>query len=510
MGKALYREHRPLTLSDVKGQSHITDTLEHAIAKGAISHAYLFTGPRGVGKTSVARILAHRINNLEYTENETHLDIIEIDAASNRRIDEIRDLRDKVHIAPTSSKYKVYIIDEVHMLTREAFNALLKTLEEPPEHAVFILATTEAHKVPDTIISRSQQFSFKPVTIPEAVAHLREIADKEKMSIDDGALQLIAHHGNGSFRDSISMLDQLTGFDLETITATDVARLLGVPNSDTLQKILATLAANDVTRLFDTVQTLRETGTNPSKIAQSLVSLLRTRLAMNNELPYNWSVRLMKDLLPLTAGNATFETLEITLLGAIFIDDQPKQAIHSVRKVQKTNDELKHESTPVPEKVKLTDPIKEVVPPIIVTSSTEKIVENTPKQPVVKTVSDAAVETKPQETVETESEAWVNVLNQIKSSHNTLYGVLRMAEVSTEENSVTLTFRFEFHKKQFAQGTNMKILHDIVTNVYGSPHKIHMNVNKTTKKPATRRKNVDTDARLTNISNIFGGAELLD
>ncbi len=151
MSQALYRKYRSLKLKDVLGQDHIVSILQRALDKGKIAHAYLLSGPRGTGKTSVARILAHEINGLPYSDETSHIDIIEIDAASNRRIDEIRNLRDKVHILPTSSKYKVYIIDEVHMLTREAFNALLKTLEEPPEHVIFILATTEAHKLPETI-----------------------------------------------------------------------------------------------------------------------------------------------------------------------------------------------------------------------------------------------------------------------------------------------------------------------------------------------------------------------
>ena len=176
MGQALYRKYRPKKLSEIVGQEHITTTLENALKKGMISHAYLLAGPKGVGKTSIARILAYEVNQLPYDESATHLDIIEIDAASNRRIDEIRDLRDKVNNAPVSAPFKVYIIDEVHMLTKEAFNALLKTLEEPPRHVIFILATTEPHKLPETIVSRTQHFTFRPIDSAVA-AHLRHIAE---------------------------------------------------------------------------------------------------------------------------------------------------------------------------------------------------------------------------------------------------------------------------------------------------------------------------------------------
>src|SRR5579883_2497401 len=194
MGQALYRKYRSKSLDELVGQEHVAATLKHALEQGKISHAYLFTGPRGVGKTSVARILAHAVNDVPYTGENTHLDIIEIDAASSGGVEEVRDLRDKVYITPASGKYKVYIIDEVHMMTGAAFNALLKTLEEPPAHAIFILATTEAHKVPATIVSRTQRFVFRPIPREQMVQHLRHIADEEKMAIADGALELIAEH----------------------------------------------------------------------------------------------------------------------------------------------------------------------------------------------------------------------------------------------------------------------------------------------------------------------------
>src|SRR5579872_6827852 len=191
MGQVLYRKYRSKKLSEIVGQEHITKTLNEALKKGTISHAYLFTGPRGVGKTSIARILAHEVNNLPYDEDVNNIDIIEIDAASNRRIDEIRDLREKVHIAPSSAKYKVYIIDEVHMLTKEAFNALLKTLEEPPEHVIFILATTEAHKLPETIVSRTQRYNFKPIDDKDIAGHLAMIAKREGIKAEPEALKAI-------------------------------------------------------------------------------------------------------------------------------------------------------------------------------------------------------------------------------------------------------------------------------------------------------------------------------
>src|SRR5487761_1211642 len=247
MGQALYRKYRPHTLKDVAGQEHITKTLQKAIDSDRISHAYLFTGPRGVGKTSVARILAYQVNGLKYDEDANHMDVIEIDGASNGRVEEIRDLRERAYVSPTEAKYKVYIIDEVHMVTPQGFNALLKTLEEPPMHVIFILATTEAHKLPATIISRTQRFSFKPITEDDIVKRLSMVATKEKISIDDASLALIAEHSDGSLRDSLSILDHIRNLN-QDINADLVRQTLGIAPTSAIDSFLsANLSISELT-----------------------------------------------------------------------------------------------------------------------------------------------------------------------------------------------------------------------------------------------------------------------
>ena len=253
MGIALYRKYRSKKLSEIIGQEHITTTLTNALKSGQLSHAYLFTGPRGVGKTSVARILAHEVNGLPYSDDDNHLDIIEIDAASNRRIDEIRQLREKINLAPTSAKYKVYIIDEVHMLTREAFNALLKTLEEPPAHVIFILATTEAYKVPETIVSRTQQFNFKPISASQMAAQLKQIAKTEKIEIDDAAIKIIAEYGEGSFRDSLSLLDQASSIG-KKITEPELDKILGMAPAERINAIIQAIEKASAKSLLEILE----------------------------------------------------------------------------------------------------------------------------------------------------------------------------------------------------------------------------------------------------------------
>lgn len=278
MSRALYRTYRSRSLDEIVGQSHITRILQRAIARGRIAHAYLLTGPRGVGKTSIARILAHEINGLPYTDESTHLDIIEIDAASNNSVEDIRDLRDKVQIAPTSSPKKIYIIDEVHMLSKSAFNALLKTLEEPPEHVVFILATTDADKLPATILSRVQRFNFRAISPRDAAKHLAFIAEQENIAITPDALELIAEQGKGSFRDSISLLDQLRSLSDETIDRTMVAEVLGLAQDELVEGLLATYATADIGRAAQLIDEAEAAGTPAELLAEQLLGIARQRV----------------------------------------------------------------------------------------------------------------------------------------------------------------------------------------------------------------------------------------
>ena len=281
---ALYRKYRPQTFEEVIGQEHITRALQNQIASGKIGHAYLFTGSRGIGKTSIARIFARAVN-CENTvngspcgkcsacmrlQNESDINIIEIDAASNNRVDDIRELREKVKFMPVGTKYKVYIIDEVHMLSDSAFNALLKTLEEPPSHVIFILATTEAHKLPATILSRCIRFDFRLVSVGDLTRLLQKVFDSEGIDYDEDALRQIAVAGEGSVRDTLSIADCIVAYADGRVTKDGVMKVLGSTDYDLLVRFFELLHDKDVGGVLEFVSEIDSSGKNMSIFVKEL------------------------------------------------------------------------------------------------------------------------------------------------------------------------------------------------------------------------------------------------
>ena len=481
MGQALYRKYRSKSLSEIVGQEHITTALQKAIESGRISHAYLFTGPRGTGKTSIARILANTINDIPYS-TDPHLDIIEIDAASNRRIDEIRDLRDKVYIAPTSAKYKVYIIDEVHMLTREAFNALLKTLEEPPAHVVFILATTDAHKLPETIISRTQRYNFRPVDTAKVANHLAMIAKQEKFTIDKDALHLLAQHGEGSFRDSISMLDQVS-HHTGKITADVVRSQLGMPSDEGVQAVLDSLHGSDVSAPVVALQKLYDEGYRAQAIAEQMSRQLREQLTRGEEtLPAAVILNLLKSLLDVAGSQSPERYLELVLMQAL--TPALPQVIEPVSSSVTSRAAADPEPTPSRREESAT-----VAP--------QKNEEPAPKP---------AKKPRGKQTPLTD-ESWAEVLTELKKQYNTIYGIVRMAHTDfSETGKVTLSFAFAFHQKRITDPKNRKIVTDTIESVTGQEVELACVVSK---EPKARTTSAKPDEALQNISSVFGGGELL-
>lgn len=292
MYQTLYRKYRPAFFDEVVGQKVIIQTLKNAVKNNTVNHAYLFTGPRGTGKTSVAKILAKTINcenlndlvpcnkcvNCTQINNKQSVDIIEIDAASNNGVDEIRELKSKVNLVPSIGKYKVYIIDEVHMLTTGAFNALLKTLEEPPEHIIFILATTEPHKIPATILSRCQRFDFKKIHEKDIYRRLHEITVLEKIVIDEESLVEIARLSDGGLRDALSLLDQVIAYSKEKITIEDVHEINGTLTPLQIKEFICFIIQNDVQKLFYLIDEYDQKGKNFIKLSEELILFLRNCL----------------------------------------------------------------------------------------------------------------------------------------------------------------------------------------------------------------------------------------
>lgn len=312
--QALYRMYRPQSFDDVVGQTHVTKTLRNAISKGKQSHAYIFSGPRGTGKTSIAKVFAKAINCLNSDDGEpcnecaickgitqgTNSDVIEIDAASNNGVDEIRNIRDKVKYAPSESKYKVYIIDEVHMLTTGAFNALLKTLEEPPSHAIFILATTEPHKIPPTIISRVQRFDFKAISMDQIVDRLKFVADSQSLEYDNTALEFIAKASEGGMRDALSIMDQAIAFGDERLTLQDALNVTGSVDEAALNDLFKDVIDGNVKEAFGRYHHFISEGKEVNRLINDMIYFVRDTIMIktsNESIEYDALVHFELDTL---------------------------------------------------------------------------------------------------------------------------------------------------------------------------------------------------------------------
>lgn len=429
---ALYRKYRPRSLDDFVGQSHVVEVLRRSLQQNKIAHAYLLTGPRGVGKTSIARILAHEINKLPYGGEETHLDIIEIDAASNNGVDDVRELRDRVQMAPIAAAKKVYIIDEVHMLSKQAFNALLKTLEEPPAHVVFILATTDPQKIPATIISRTQHFAIHTYGVAEVVEQLKRIAEAEKIKITDEAAEVIASRGEGSFRDSISLLDQLSSFadEKEGITLELVQSTLGLAPIDAVNKLFAGVDDRNVATVVSLLNELENQGVQPVVLADQLIRALRDKLVEQPQL-----VGLLDALIAVSMSPQP----QLKLLTTLVAVCKPKTVAAAVTRTTK------------PMATVIEAPVIVVEKPV--PAERQGPVEKQPAEmPVNETPAPAPAPAKPAaKKHRTEPFEWSKIVGYVKEHFVALYSVLGKCDYEYEGDTLTIYAVRKFNKTKLDQ-----------------------------------------------------------
>ena len=484
MSQALYRKYRSRSLDEVLGQDHVTNSLRRALEQGKIAHAYLLTGPRGVGKTSVARILAHEINQLPYDEEASHLDIIEIDAASNNGVDDIRALREKAQVAPVSAPKKIYIIDEVHMLSKPAFNALLKTLEEPPAHVVFILATTDADKLPATILSRVQQFFFHPISVDVMARQLMAIAEEEGFSIEEDAARLIAERSRGGFRDGISMLDQLSILATpdQPLTVAMVTEYLGLSDAATLEKLLDLYQSEDSSDILSILQELEQSGISPTVVSHQLLSIARTRLRKNPGL-----VELIQQLIEVDRHPHP----DLKLL-TIFMQHhaqpvRPKKTV--AQAVTATPTVISTPAKPAslaekPAKSQSTKPTE----PVKKTSENQdaKPAQSTKKSPTKSRKSGAPLELD-----------WQKVIEQAKEKSVGLSSLLQKSQWAFDGDKLTIFAGSAFYKKKLDDAKNRPLLAEIITAETGMELEVDI----------IGEKKPPEDEKLAEIAAMMGGGE---
>lgn len=481
---ALYRQWRPRMFHDVVGQDHISRTLKNAIKTNRIVHAYLFTGPRGTGKTSTAKILAKAVNCLAPEEGEAcnecpsctrinagnSMDIVEIDAASNRGIDEIRDLREKVKYAPVEGKYKIYIIDEVHMLTTEAFNALLKTLEEPPKHVIFILATTEPHKVPLTVLSRCQKFDFKRIGNRFVVDRLKEICRAEGLKVTEPALQVLAQKAEGSMRDALSLLDQCLSFSEDEITEETIGAVLGTVDGEFIKNMVSSLAEKDYGALITMIDNLMQEGKDIRQFAHDVVEYFRNLVlvkvshASSNKLDLpDLLYQTLLEQSRLFSPDRLFQMLEVLSEGEtqLRFSSQPRITLElSLIKAAGISDVP--QGRPEEPKVFVQAPPKSKT----IASGAEKTVQNpagqeTLKKGQIEEPGDVHLD------IDFIRSQWKKVLEMVRRQNPSTHAYLIVGEpVEVKEQKIILLYKLQLHMERIGEPVHKSLVEKVLSAVF--------------------------------------------